>query len=131
MLIALLSAVSVIALPEAVRGDFDHDGKVDIARFEQSRPGWRRLVIRPGNKSRPLAVVGEFKEGDLPSMFLTKRKPGKVQTWCGKGGDAGDGPCVYKSLKLRGDTLAFGTKESSEAVAYWTGKGFRVVWVSD
>lgn len=131
MPVSLFLAAVLASTPAPVRGDFDHDGKPDSAHIVRWKPGLYHLVIRRGAPGHPVAVIDTIKEEDLFNLFLTRAKPGRWQTWCGKGGDEGDGPCRRKSVQLHGDTLAYGTKESSEAVALWTGRRFEVVWLSD
>ncbi|RAK60331.1 hypothetical protein DJ021_11195 [Phenylobacterium hankyongense] len=131
MLAAIVLAGAVAHAPAPVRGDFDHDGKQDVAQIVPSRPGVYQLIIRRGARGRPISIIDTIKQGDLANLFITTEKPGRLQTWCGKGGDDGDGPCLRKSVRLHGDTLAFGTREASEAVVIWTGKKFEVVWISD
>ena len=130
----LAGAVLAAALanaPVPISGDFDHDGRPDVAQIIRWKPGVYHLVIRRGAPGHPVSVIDTIKENDLFDLFLTREKPGRLRTWCGKGGDTGDVPCMRRSVRLRGDTLAFGTKESSEAVAIWTGRKFEVVWISD
>jgi len=130
MLMALALASVGSSGPSPVQGDFDHDGTMDVAEIIKEG-GRYELVIRSGARHHRTFVVDRFEENDLANLYLTKKDPGRWQTWCGKGGDIGDGPCVLKSILVRNDTLAFGTEESSEAVAIWTGTGFQVVWLSD
>jgi hypothetical protein len=131
MLAAVVVAAVVAHMPPPVRGDFDHDGRPDVAEIVPFRPGVYHLVIWLGAPHHPVFVVDTLKQEELAGFFLDKAKPGRWRTWCGKGGDAGDGPCHRASVRLRGDTLAYGTKESSEAVAIWTGRRFEAVWLSD
>jgi hypothetical protein len=130
-MLAIFLAAAIAQAPPAVRGDFDHDGKADLAKIVHVRGDTYRLVIRRGAQGHSLATIDTLKAEDLPNFFLGKAKPGRWATWCGKGGDDGDGPCRRKFVDLRRDTLSFGTRESSEAVALWTGHRFKVVWLSD
>ncbi len=128
MLGLVLLTVSALSLPASVRGDFDRDGKPDIARVEKVGKTYAVVVRSSGHRY----VIEPVRASDLRSLYLDKARAGRWRTWCGKGGDIGDGvPCRTKSVRIRGDVLAFGTKESSEAVAIWTGKGFDVIWLSD
>ena len=131
MLAAVVVAAVVAHIPAPVRGDFDHDGRPDVAEIVPSQGGAFHLVIRLGARHHRVFVVDTLKQQELADFFLAKAKPGRWRTWCGKGGDASDGPCRRTSVRLRGDTLDFGTKESSEAVAVWTGTRFETVWLSD
>jgi hypothetical protein len=113
-----------------VRGDFDHDEKPDLAEVVPNGQGAWRLVIRRGAAGHPTPTITELSADELAN-FVTKAKPGRWRTWCGKGGDMEDDQPCEPVVRLRGDTLDFGTEEASEAVAICTGKQFRIVWLSD
>lgn len=128
MILALLAAAA-INLPAPVRGDFDHDGKPDVAEVVAAPGGKFNLVVRRG--AGPVEVVDTFDVKAVANLYVTKAKPGRYQTWCGKGGGADKDPCPRRSVVLSGDTLDYGAEEASELVAVWTGKRFEVVPLSD
>ncbi len=131
MLAAIILASAVMSLPAAVRGDFDHDGKPDVAEVMARHDGAYQLVIHRSDPRRSVAVITTLSGSELANFFVSKGRPGHYRTWCGKGGGQDGDPCPRKSVTLRGDTLTFGTEEASESVALWTGRGFEVVLLSD
>jgi len=130
MLMAVALASTGSGGPPPVQGDFDGDGTMDAAEIVEEG-GQYQLVIRSGARNHRTFVIARFEKEDLANVYLTRKDPGRSQTWCGKGGDTGDGPCAPTSVLVRHDALAFGTEASSEAVAIWTGERFQVVWLSD
>jgi hypothetical protein len=131
MLATLALAAAISHLPASIRGDFDHDGKSDIAEVVAARNGSYRLVIRPGDPRQPVAIITTITGAELANFFIAKGRPGLYRTWCGKGGGSDKDPCLRKVVRLRGDTLTFGTEEASESVVLWNGKRFEVVLISD
>jgi hypothetical protein len=130
MLAALAMAAAVAHFPAPIRGDFDHDGKPDVAAVVAGPKGGYRLIVHRGAVGHPVSIVTTFTRNELPD-FLTSAKPGRWETWCGKGGGNDRDPCPRRFVRLRGDTLDFGHAESTEFVAIWTGRGFEVVQLSD
>jgi len=131
VLAAIMLAAAIAKLPAPVRGDFDQDGKPDLAEILPRRDGSYELIIRRSNPARSVAVIASLSAGELRYFFVAKGRAGRYRTWCGKGGGSDDDPCPRKAVVLRGDTLTFGTQEASESVALWTGKRFEVVLLSD
>lgn len=131
MLASIMVAATLAVLPAPVRGDFDHDGKPDLAEVVRGPHGTYKLVIQRGAVGHPTEVLLTFPASELSGFFISKGKPGRWRTWCGKGGGSDDDPCPRKSVLLRGDTLTFGTEGASESVALWNGKRFKLVLLSD
>jgi len=127
MMVTLMFA-AVLAMP--VRGDFDHDGKLDIAELRAAPSGKTRLVIRRGGGPTS-TVVQTFPNDWAARLYLDKAKPGIWKTWCGKGGGDDKTPCSRATVRLSGDTLGFGVEESSYSVVIWNGRRFEVVVLSD
>lgn len=120
--------VAMIALPAAVAGDFDGDGRRDTARFVANGAGAARLeavlAARPG-------VVWQIpgSAGPAANLYVVTVPPGRHAPLC----DAGDGntrPCS-PPIAVATDAVAFGTKEASMAIAWWTGTGFKMIWTAD
>jgi hypothetical protein len=129
MLPIIVLAATLYALPPKVRGDFDGDGKVDVAEIVKTG-GAYRLLIHRGSQPRKSIVVETF--GPLSrDFFLDTARSGKWKTWCGKGGGSDDEPCPRTSVVLKGGELTFGVKEASGSVAIWSGSRFEVVLLSD
>jgi hypothetical protein len=131
MLLPWMMALALAGAPAPVRGDFDHDGRPDVAELVPDRRGGAALVIRLGRPGHPAFVLAHVARRDLGDLFLARTKPGRWRTWCGKGGGQEGDPCPRRAVRVRGDVLAFGTREASETVAIWTGKGFDLVLLSD
>jgi hypothetical protein len=110
-----------------VQGDFDRDGRKDIARALPVDGGYRIVVDRGGDPKRRVVVEpGPFRD---PFLEASKMK-GEQPTACGKGMGDGSAPCT-PTVRLRGGELMFGEREASAAVAVWDGRAFRTAWVSD
>ena len=129
-MLAILLAAATATLPAPVSGDFDRDGKTDVAALVAADGGYD-LVVRPGGAGRAPMTVTAIKAENAMRMFLGKADPGVEATACGKGAGRRDAPCPRKSVTLSGDVLDFGTREASRAVALWTGERFEVVWLED
>ena len=130
MIVAVMASIAVL-MPPPVHGDFDHDGRPDVAEVVSTRSGEYQLIVRHGDEARPVSVVMNLTAKQLANFYVTKAKPGRWKTWCGKGGGSNKDPCPRTHVTLTGDTLDFGTEEASQAVALWTGKAFEVVFLSD
>ena len=127
-MIASLAAAAMLAKLPVLTGDFDHDGRPDRAELRKRGGGYELIVTRASAPRHPHVVFSMKRLGDF---YLDKARPGRWKTACGKGYGPDEGHCTHRFVTLRGDTLDFGFKESSEAVALWTGKRFETVWLSD
>jgi hypothetical protein len=129
MFLAIAIAAAVYALPPKVRGDFDHDGKMDLAEIVKIG-GTYKVVVRPGSHPQSIVVVETLGHLD-GDFFLDTARAGRWKTWCGKGGGSDHEPCPRTAVVLKGGDLTFGRKEASEWVAIWTGKRYQTVLLSD
>lgn len=120
MLVMLAAAAAALA---PVQGDFDQDGRSDVAAVVG-----HQLVVTRGAGGPPVTVA-ELK--DLRALHVGKLAPGEYATACAKSAGRDADPCPRRSVRLTGDTLGFGTKEASQAAAVWTGAAFEVVWLAD
>ena len=127
-MLTLVLAAAVAGLPAPVSGDFDHDGKADVAAVVEAKGGYD-LVVRPGDTAREQIKVMTVKSPD--GFYLGKAAQGVQATACAKGLGQATDLCALRSVTLTGDTLQFGTTEASRAVAVWTDNHFRVVWLDD
>ena len=109
-----------------VTGDFDRDGVLDQA-FVRSANGELQVVIR-GHSGE--AIVYTAQPGGEPP-YLGKLPAGTYATACAKGIGSRKVPCDPRSIRVAGDTLAFGTPEASQAAVLWSDGRYRVVWLSD
>jgi hypothetical protein len=130
MMLAILAA-AVIHLPRPVYGDFQHNGLIEVAEVVPSVRGKFNLVIRRGRRGPVIGVIEIIDAAYVSNLYVTKARPGRRETWCGKGGGGDDDPCPSKYVTVRRDTLDFGMSESSESVAIWDGRRFEVVLLSD
>lgn len=129
-MLAIILAAATAALPAPVTGDFDHDGKADVAAVVAVGGGYD-LVVRPGDSARPRVRVTTLNSKTLGGFYLGKAKAGVEATACAKDLGRATDLCAVRSVTLTGDTLQFGTAEASRAVALWADGQFRVVWLSD
>lgn len=123
-------AFAIVHVPGPIRGDFAHDGMPDVAEIVSGRRVSYHLIVHCGAVGHPVLIVTTFTRNELPD-FLTSAKPGRWETWCGKGGGSDRDPCPRRFVRLRGHTLDFGHAESTKFVAIWTGRGFEVMQLSD
>ncbi len=126
--IGLLMAAAA-APPAPVRGDFDKDGRVDVAEVVVEGMT-ARLVVRPGSGG-PAQTVTTWRTSDLAGLYVEMAPPGRSRTACDKGMGDDNADCSVRLVDPSGDTLAFGSREASMAVAVWNGRGFEVHWLSD
>lgn len=124
---------SMALRPTTAHGDFDGDGVPDLARVVRDADRHYRVVVEPGSQVQRRIVVYDYglRRADF---YVSGSTPGRYETAChkGYGPDAHEGqPCADNFVVLQGDVLSFGVSESSDAVALWTGRGFRVVWMTD
>lgn len=118
-----------------VEGDFDGDGKSDIAELfinptEKKFAVFVRLAS--GKNWQMLGEPGAL--GDLDRFAIDLVKPGKYQTPCGKGYD--DSFCAHGEpdyLVLKNSAIDFIYTESADSIFYWEAKknGFRDIAMSD
>ena len=109
--------------PFYVRGDFDGDGKIDVAALVKQRSnGQLGIAIVHGvtNKVTILgAGVGIGNGGDDFEW---------MDTWQVYSKDRGAKPASETSIpRLRGDALLVAKSEAARALIYWNGK--RYVWL--
>ena len=126
----LVLAAALSGLPAPVSGDFDRDGKADVAAVVEANGGYD-LVVRSGDSARGQIRVMTLKSTTLSDFYLGKAAEGVEATVCAKGLGRATDPCAVKSVTIAGDTLQFGTRESSRAVAVWADDRFQVVWLDD
>jgi len=131
LFLALWLAASIAHLPSPLRGDFDHDGRKDVASLVPARHGQFQLIISRGATGRPTSVIRTFKREELANLYLDTAKAGRWKTWCGKGGGDERDPCPQASVLLKGGELTFGTAEASESVVIWNRGRFEVILLSD
>jgi hypothetical protein len=120
----VLTLLLMAAAATVVTGDFDRDGVLDQA-FVRSAGGQRQVVIS-GQKGETIVYTAR---GELPP-YVAKLPPGTYATACAKGLGSRKIPCDPRSITVVGDTLEFGTPESSQAAVLWSDGHYRVVWLS-
>ncbi len=119
-----------------VRGDFNGDGAIDVARLlvRQSGNGAGLYAfISRKHKSPKAYLLDEMKHvAILRAMGIAKALPGKYKTACGKGYwecEEGEAPEVL----LRHDSINYFKTESANSFYYWDNKtaAFKRIWISD
>ena len=121
----LLLLLSAMAPPAPVTGDFDRDGRRDVARLRADRVGVTIEIESRGRRHR--IDRQSFSE---PYLGINRFR-GRVKTVCGKGYDVDCGPGAPNTVRLRGGELVYGQRESSDFVVLWIGGRFRAVQLSD
>jgi len=129
MSIALLLALAALTQGPIV-GDFDHDGRPDIATFRQSANGVVLSIKRGVKPDAP--VLLPLRLDKVPDYLAVVDKPGHYKTACGKGYyGLESGNCTRNDVDLAKGDLLFGFEESSGAAVLWTGTKFQIEWLSD
>ena len=118
-----------------VKGDFDGDGRADIAEL-LINPAEKKFAVFVNRAStQEWQMLGEL--GDLASLdrfAIDLVKPGRYETACGKGYD--DSFCAHGEpdyLVLLHPAIDFIYTESADSIFYWDEKtkGFREIAMSD
>ena len=118
-----------------VKGDFDGDGKPDIAELLVNPPRKRWALFVKLESTARWQRVGDENEMDwLGGMGINLVKPGRYKTACGKG--YGEEFCAHgehRFLKLTADAIDLFRQESADSIAYWDQKQnkFLLVQMSD
>ncbi|MDB5704250.1 MAG: hypothetical protein JWN66_1366 [Sphingomonas bacterium] len=127
----LLIALAIFApkMPALVRADFDGDGRMDIARVAtDGRQGYRLIVTRAADPDHPVTV---HRMRSIRYFYIATARPGTYRSACDKGYGPDRAPCAYRRVRVTANTLSFGYRESSDAVAVWNKRRFDVVWLTD
>lgn len=105
-------------------GDFDGDGKKDIARVLQSDDGHHCAVFLTNSQNGVVTHYNALQfdtgctEGQAASVFVYIEPAGtSIETWCGKTGECDDGE--QKSLKLIRPGIDVGVFEVGYSTFYW------------
>jgi hypothetical protein len=115
------------------RGDFDGDGKVDVARLMLSRDGKRAgIVVTFSNSGQKVINLEKDVNFVLGIMGIEVLPPGQHRTVCGKGYFE-CGPGEPEVLVTHWDGIDYFMEESADSVYYMPERGaeFRRVWLSD
>lgn len=119
-----------------VRGDFNGDGALDIARLlvQQSGNGASLYAfISRRHQSPKVYLLDEMKDvAILRAMGIAKAPPGKYNTACGKGYWK-CGEEEVPEILLKNDSINYFKTESASSFYYWDNKsaGFKRIWISD
>jgi hypothetical protein len=117
------------------RGDFDEDGKPDVAELRVNRSMKQfALFVRLSSAQKWQLLNKPYSMADFDRFGIANTKPGKYETACGKG--YGDYACAHGEpdwLKLTRPAIDFFYTESSDSVFYWDAKlkQFKEVLISD
>lgn len=128
-MLATFAALAALNLGAPLHGDFDADGKADVARVVKAASGDLRIQVwRGADPSRPILIGTYPAEADI---FIDQAIAGRWPTACAKGHGLDIDPCPRKVVVTRGGELTFGVREASESVVVWDGRRFESVLVSD
>lgn len=127
-MIGLLAATLTLAQLPSLTGDFDHDGRRDAAALIKHGAEYQLVVTRGASTKKPLVLLSL---ANPSNFYLGKAQGGVFATACGKGLGAGMMRCDHPRVSLKGNELAFGVREASNAVAVWKGNRFDLVWLTD
>jgi hypothetical protein len=114
------------------KGDFDGDGKGDIAELLVDVPGkhFGLFVKLAGTAEWQRLDSGEGDVKDLAEFGISPVKPGKYKTACGKG--YGDYACSHgepELLELSRPAVDYFYNESSDYIFYWDTKAKKFIRV--
>ena len=114
------------------RGDFDGDGRPDVAEVYVNRHTGNHAVFITLNAR---AVARIYKVIEAPANLMarigiSRTVPGEYRNACPKGYGA-DKACAPALFKLKNDGVAYFTFESAQKMFYWDGRGFVDEAVSD
>ena len=127
MIALILAATAHLA---SMTGDFDHDGRRDMARIVAVDGQYALRVTRGADPRHPI-TVWTLGRGQPGNVFVNTTRAGRFQTACGKGEGGDSDPCPRTWVMLKDGDLSFGYPEASESVAQWNGRRFVVDWLSD
>lgn len=125
--VAIALALSAPAFAQQSRiysttGDFDGDGKRDVATYVVLPGTHTRISARLS--SQPEEVVIEETDGRHYGDYFETIPPRTYQP---------NGACKVdlKPLVVKHDAISYGSSEASETIIYWTGKKFEQVCMGD
>jgi hypothetical protein len=120
-----------------VAGDFDGDGKTDIAIFlvNNDLKKYGIYVWWESDKSvSPVPVIIEDDPSFLEVMGIALQRPAKLKTACGKGYWKCDKKENEKpEIELKSDAIDYFKVESASSIFYWddSSNRFQRIWISD
>lgn len=115
--------------PASITGDFDHDGRPDVASIHRDGPEAYALSVKRGaDPHRPLRLGLGRRAPD--SLDLAPADSIQA-TACGKGLGAHDAPCPRATVAVLKGDLLLTHAEASQAVMKWDGRRFQLKWISD
>jgi hypothetical protein len=118
-----------------VKGDFDGDGKPDVAEvFVNPSESRFSIFVRLHAVDRWQKAGHETEIKWLEEMGISLVKPGRYETACGKGYD--DSFCAHGEpdyLRLSANGIDFFVQESADSIIYWdkTNRTFQTIQMSD
>jgi hypothetical protein len=113
------------------KGDFDGDGKEDIAELLVDAPGEHfGLFVKLAAAAEWQRLDGQGDAGGLANFGIDFVKPGKYKTACGKG--YGDYACSHgepERLELSRPAVDYFYNESSDFIFYWDAKAKKFIQI--
>lgn len=104
--------------PYIAKGDFNGDGKEDIAA----------LINKTGSKEYQVAIILDY-NSPAPAFHLWKEDIDLTAVSLYPKGELGG--INGEKVKMKGDGVGIEYYETSSFVLYWTGSGFKRVWTGD
>jgi len=117
------------SLPAPITGDFDHDGRPDVAAI--AREGDNAYVLTVKRGAAPDAPARLPLGKGFPEILETASASAAEATACAKGAGPSAAPCPEKTVAIRKGDLLLTSPEASQAVMTWDGRSFRLAWISD
>jgi hypothetical protein len=135
-LLAVVAASCASAEPPAfwqngdIRGDFDGDGRQDIAVFEETPDGVLSVIVRrAAAPDQPISIWG----GDIasaPYFAISAAPPGTYHTMCHLYDSCGT--TIPEQVTLAHDGIIVHALEGpAEFYYYWDGAAFRDILISE
>lgn len=115
--------------PGPISGDFDHDGRQDVASIELEGRDVYFLNVRRG--AAPDSPVRLFLGFSYPDKLTIAPREQSEVTVCAKGLGPGNRPCAPAKVTIRKGDLLLTRSEASQALMIWDGQAFRLEWISD
>jgi hypothetical protein len=117
------------SLPAPLTGDFDHDGRSDVAAVVRESDTAYVLTVKRG--AAPGAPAKLSLGRGFPEILETAQASAVEATACAKGAGAHNAPCPVKTVAIQKGDLLLTSPEASQAVMKWDGQAFRLEWISD
>ncbi len=108
---ALLGVVAAGPAPVAeVMGDFDGDGRPDIVQLAIGPSGYQISIDGRAVSSGPLERAGDQLEVKPPGVYVSING---------------------QTIETEFEVISFTNDQGGESITYWSGAGYRTIWVKN